>query len=296
MHKKKIQAFACVLLAALLTVTAAGCKAETSEYDALQSKIADLEAENAALRAQIDTLTAQLGDAGGLYLSDWDLSASIWEGSAGADVFLTATPAAFRDGMTAEFLVYLDSQIASSSSCSWDCTSFTARAALPVADGYSYFCILTDNAGETSQILLSSPESPVEDSLVYLQTSLTAYCNLFLGDWSAQDGKLTIGYSFAQAQLPRLAEAGSNVGFRGARLVLRLNGMEIDSQNLTLPEGEGEGSYEEAVYDLSFSIPQLGDDDQLDLVLEVTLTTDGVISTIGGSWFLSDGNLNLVVG
>ena len=72
--------------------------------------------------------------------------------------------------------------------------------------------------------------------------------------------------------------------------------MEIDSQNLTLPEGEGEGSYEEAVYDLSFSIPQLGDDDQLDLVLEVTLTTDGVISTIGGSWFLSDGNLDLVVG
>lgn len=86
------------------------------------------------------------------------------------------------------------------------------------------------------------------------------------------------------------------MGFRGARLVLQLNGMEIDSQNLTLPEGEGEGSYEEALYDLSFNIPQLGNDDQLDLVLEVTLTTDGVISTVGGSWFLADGTLNLVVG
>ena len=293
MHKKRILAFACALLAALLAVTAAGCKADTSEYE---KRISELEAENAALRAQIDTLSAQLGDAGGLYLSDWDLSASIWEGSGGADITLTATPAAFRDGMTAEFLVYLDSQIASSSACSWDGTSFTAKAKLPVADGYSYFCILSDNAGETSQILLSSPESPVEDSLVYLQTSLTAYCNLFLGDWSVQDGRLMIGYGYAQAQLPRLAESGTNVGFRGARLVLQLNGMEIDSQNLTLPAGETDGSYEEALYDLSFSIPQLGNDDQLDLVLEVTLTTDGVISTVGGSWFLSDGTLNLVVG
>ena len=192
MHKKRILAFACALLAAVLAVTAAGCKADTSEYE---KRISELEAENAALRAQIDTLSAQLGDAGGLYLSDWDLSASIWEGSGGADITLTATPAAFRDGMTAEFLVYLDSQIASSTSCSWDGTSFTAKAKLPVADGYSYFCILSDNAGETSQILLSSPESPVEDSLVYLQTSLTAYCNLFLGDWSVQDGRLMIGYA-----------------------------------------------------------------------------------------------------
>ena len=41
---------------------------------------------------------------------------------------------------------------------------------------------------------------------------------------------------------------------------------------------------------------QLGSDDQLDLVLEVTLTTDAVITTIGGSWFLTDGQLSLVVG
>lgn len=293
MHRKRIRAFACILLAAFLTVAAAGCKADTSEYE---KRISELEAENTALRAQIDALTAQLGESGGLYLSDWDLSASIWEGSGGADVTLTATPAVFREGLTAEFLVYLGSEIASSAPCSWDGTCFTAKAKLPVADGYSYFCILNDNSGESSQILLSSPESPVEDRLVYLQTSLTAYCSLFLGDWSAQDGKLTIGYGYAQAQLPRLAESGTNVGFRGARLVLKLNGMEIDSQNLSLTEGEGEGSYEEALYDLSFPIPQLGDDDQLDLMLEVTLTTDGVISTNGGSWFLSDGTLNLVVG
>ena len=45
MHKKRILAFACALLAALLAVTAAGCKADTSEYE---KKISDLEAENAA--------------------------------------------------------------------------------------------------------------------------------------------------------------------------------------------------------------------------------------------------------
>lgn len=293
MLKKRITALACVLLTVILAVSAAGCKADTSEYE---KRISELESENAALRAQIDTLSAQLSETGGLYLSDWSLSASVWEGAGGADITLTATPAFYKDSMTAEFLVYLDGQKAGSATCYWDGTSFSAKVSLPVADGYSYFCSMEDNSGENAQILLSSPDAPIEDSLVFLHTSLTAYGNLFLGDWSVDNGRLTIHNGFAQFQLPRLAETGTNVGFRGARLVLRLNDMEIDSQNLTLPEGEGEGSYEEAITDLSFSIPQLSNDDQLDLALEVTLTTDGVISTVGGSWFLSDGQLCLVVG
>lgn len=294
MHKQKARALACGLLSVVLAFSFAGCKKDNTAE--LEKQIAELESENASLRTQIDALTAQLAEDVGLYLSEWNMLPTVWDGSGGADVQLTAVPSSYRDGMEAEFLVYLDGQKVASAKCVWNGTSFNATVPIRAADGYSFFCSLSDSTGENAQILLSSPDAPTEDTLVYLQSSLTAYCNLFLGDWTSQDGRLTVQNSYAQVQLPRLAESGTSVGFRGARLVLKLNGQEIDSQNLTMPEGEGPGSYEENLSDLSFTVPQLGNDDQLDLVLEVTLTTDAVISTVGGSWFLADGQLNLVVG
>lgn len=294
MHKQKVRALACALLSVVLAFSAAGCKKDNTAE--LENRITELEAENASLRSQIDALTAQLTEDVGLYLSEWNMQPTVWDGSGGADIQLTAVPSSYRGGMEAEFLVYLDGQKVASAKCVWNGTGFNATVPIRAADGYSFFCNLSDSTGESAQILLSSPDAPTEDALVYLQSSLTAYCNLFLGDWTSQDGRLTVQNSYAQVQLPRLAESGTSVGFRGARLVLKLNGQEIDSQNLTMPEGEGPGSYEENLSDLSFTIPQLGNDDQLDLVLEVTLTTDAVISTVGGSWFLADGQLNLVVG
>lgn len=294
MRKHNLRAFACALLAVIFAVSIAGCKADNSTE--LENRISELENENTLLRSQIDALTAQLAKDVGLYLSEWSMQPTVWDGSGGADILLTAVPSTYRDGMEADFLVYLDGQKVASAKCVWNGSSFNATVPVKAADGYSFFCNLSDSTGENAQILLSSPDAPTEDALVYLQSSLTAYCNLFLGEWNSQDGKLTVQNSYAQVQLPRLAESGTSVGFRGARLVLKLNGQEIDSQNLTMPEGEGPGSYEENLSDLSFTIPQLGSDDQLDLVLEVTLTTDAVITTIGGSWFLTDGQLSLVVG
>ncbi len=66
--------------------------------------------------------------------------------------------------------------------------------------------------------------------------------------------------------------------------------------NLDMPEGEGAGSYETTLENIRFDLPEMSEDDQLDLMLLATLTSDAVISTNAGSWFLSDGELNLVVG
>ncbi len=294
MLKHKLRAFACGLLAILTVLLSVGCgKENTTEYE---QRISELESENARLQAQIDSLTAQMNSDGYLYLTDWSLSAAVWEGSGGADITLTAIPSSYKDGMTADFVVYLDGQKVFSNACTWSGSNFTGRASLEAKDGYSYFCVLGDGDEESSQILLASPDSPTEDALVYMHTSMNAYCNLFLGDWTSEDDMLTITGGYAQAQLPRLSESGANVGYRGARLVLQLNGMEIDSQNLTMVEGENEAGYEASISDITFTIPQLSSDDQLDLVLEVTLTTDAIIRTTGGSWYLSDGTLNLVVG
>lgn len=292
MIKKKSIA-AVIALIVLVCGVLAGCGGKTSEYE---ERIAQLEAENETLRDQIDALNAQLQVGSGLYLSGWELTGKAWEGSGGADITFTAQPASYQDGMSAKLVVYLDGAVISSSECQWDGSSFTARASLPADDGYGYYCLLTDAKGSSSQVLLASPENPVEYALVYLQTGLTAYCNVFLQDWSSDGSSLSISSGYAMVQLPQLPEDGVNVDFRGARLALLLNGEEIDSVNLDMPEGEGAGSYETTLENIRFQLPELGEDDQLDLMLLATLTSDAVISTNAGSWFLFDGELNLVVG
>lgn len=290
---KKKSVIAAIALIALICGVLTGCGGKNSEYE---ERIAQLESENQTLRDQIDALNAQLQVGSGLYLSDWELTGKAWEGSGGADITFTAQPASYQDGMTAKLVVYLDGATVSTSECQWDGSSFKGRASLPADDGYGYYCLLTDAKGSSSQVLLASPENPVEYALVYLQTGLTAYCNVFLQDWSSDGNSLTISSGYATVQLPQLPEDGVSVGFRGARLAMLLNGEEIDSVNLDMPEGEGAGSYEAVLENIRFQLPELGEDDQLDLMLLATLTSDAVISTNAGSWFLSDGHLNLVVG
>lgn len=291
--KKRKSIAALIALIAAVCVIIAGCGGKTSEYE---ERIAQLEAENQTLRDQIDSLNAQLQVGSGLYLTGWELTGQAWEGSGGADIFFTAQPASYQEGMTAKLVVYLEGNTVAEANCRWDGSAFTARTSLAADDGYGYYCLLTDAGGSSSQVLLTSPENPVEYALVYLQTSLTAYCNVYLESWTSDSSSLTISSGYAMVQLAQLPEEGSNVGFRGARLALLLNGEEIDSQNLEMPEGEGTGSYEAALENIRFSLPELSGDDQLDLMLLATLTSDAVISTNAGSWFLSDSGLELVVG
>ncbi len=209
---KRKSIIAVFVLFALVCMTIAGCGGKTSEYE---ERIAQLEAENQTLRDQIDALNAQLQVGSGLYLSNWELTGKAWEGSGGADISFTAQPSAYQDGMTAKLVVSLNGATISSSSCLWDGSSFTASASLPADDGYSYSCLLTDAKGSSSQVVLASPENPVEYALVYLQTSLTAYCNVFLEDWVSDGSSLTISSGYAMVQLPQLPEDGVNVDFRG---------------------------------------------------------------------------------
>lgn len=262
-------------------------------------RIEALEQENQALKAQIGTLSSRLDSMSvGSGLSDWNLVATAWEDGMGADVTMSAAPGTYEEGMEAAFSIRLKGHEVRSVTCDWDGTAFfTATAKLEAADGYSYYCVLTTADGERQQFALSTPENPVFDIPVYLETSLNAYCNMMLDSWVAEGGKLTISLAYLQAQLPRLSESGDMPTITKSRLLLVYNGEDFSDLAVTLEPGEGPGAYELTLSGGDLGWPtELAEGDNLDLYLEVELSDGGKLTTMGGSWYYGDGGLDLVVG
>ena len=279
-----------ILLAGLLLLAATGCANNNEDY------IARLEDENAQLRSQVEALTSQLQVLGeNVGLVNWDLQVQAWNSGSGATVTFTGTPALYAQEQSATFTVWLEGEEVASVPCQWNGSVYTGVVDLDAADGYSYYCTLISSNGSKEQLPLNTPENPVYDNLVYLQTGLTAYCNLIVDGWEDEGGKLTITSGFVQAQLPRVGTE-ENPLFAGAQLLLRLNGEVVETQDLDLPEGEGEGSYEQVLSGVSFQMPAMEDDYQLEVALVVTLSDGQTITSSGGSWYYNGGEMLMVVG
>ena len=259
--------------------------------------VSQLEMDIQALQNQVDALSARLdaleGNSG---LQDWDLSAISWSDNDGANVTLTAAPFAYHEGQSAVFVVRLGTQEAASVPCQWNGSVYTGSVDLEAADGYGYYCVLTSANGAKEQIALNTPENPVDDTLVYMETSLTAYCNMIVDGWEDEGGSLNITSGYVQIQMPRILAGETDVSLAEAQLVLRVNGSAVESQALELPEGEGEGSYEKILGGISFTMPELADDYQMELVLEVTLSSGQVLTASGGTWYYNAGEMFMVVG
>lgn len=279
-----------VLVCSVLMLALAGCGKEKDD------KVTTLESENAQLQEELDSANAQLDQLEKAGLKTWDLSAIAWIDANGATVTFTGEPNAHEDGQTAQLLVRFNGEEMASQDCTWDGSKYTAVVDLEAADGYSYTCVLTAVDGTMEQIVLSSPDNPTVDTLVYMQSSLTAYCNLFVADYEVKDEKMNITSGYVQVQLPQISADGSKVTFEGAELVFLLNGETLETQKIDLPQGEGAGSYESALTSVSFNMPEMKDDYQLDLNLNVKLSGGSTITANGGSWFYNNGKLNMVVG
>ena len=119
-------------------------------------------------------------------------------------------------------------------------------------------------------------------------TETEASAELYLTDWLAGDGELTLDI-FARAMLP----AGAQVS--GARLLL-LSGSTCQELPIELRPGEADGSFEAELSGLTFTIPELEPDDELELQLMVTFTGGSVIQAYGVSWYLEEGMLCLISG
>lgn len=225
-------------------------------------------------------------------LQAWELSAQVWSSSNGATVTLTAQPRAYEKGQGASLVVRLEGKEVENVSCNWDGNYFTASVDLEAADGYEYECVFFPAQGVGEHYTLSD----AYDSLVYMKRSLDAYCNLYISDFKDADGKFTVTAGWASVQLPQLTTAGTTIGFQKAQLVFTLNGETIETQDIDLPKGEGEGSYESSLSNISFTMPQMDDDYQLDLTLVVTLTNGEELTADGGSWFYNNNELKMAAG
>ena len=258
--------------------------------------IDDLYAENRQLREQIEALDGQLNQLLTVVnLQTWTLDVSPWSDSTGADVTLTATPSGYRPGVSAEFLVMLEGTLIQSIPCAWDGSVFSATASLSAADGYSYFFLLTSPTG-TQQLPLSDPNLPETDIAVYLQSSLSSYCNLVIHDWTENSGgSLVLTDAYAQAQLPRISAKGS-VEILTADIVLRHNGAETSRVPIQLSPNEVAGSLDVTITNLELSMPELAATDVLELTLEVLLSDGRHLNAFGITWTLDNGKLTSAVG
>ena len=282
-----------VMIVALLA-SFAGCSKAPDEASA--ARIAELEAQNAALQAQITALTNEIDTMKQrAALKDWTLDATPWNDSNGATVTFAATPVNYVEGQKAALSVRMGELEAESTNCIWNGTTFVGSVELGAADGYSYYCILTSLDGSQEEIALNTPDNITNDALVYLGTNLSAYANLIVEDWEVKGNNLVLKSGYIQAQMPRLTASGAASVSKSA-LVLKLNGTETSRVDLTLPAGEGDGSYEMALTETALAMPTMSDDYQLDLYLEVVLSTGNTLQTVGGSWHSNNGELLLVVG
>ena len=285
LQKKKSVLIVCVVLVCVAATILSGCskKAENSET------IAPVQATDptAAVAVPAGALAnvEMEGD-----LESWEMSAAVWSSSNGATVSFKGHPRNYEEGQSASFVVRLEGETVENAYCNWDGNYYTASVDLEAADGYEYEFVLFSPLGAAENYTLSD----AYDSLVYMKRALDAYCNLYISDFKEEGGKFVVTAGWASVQLPQLSN--TPVSFQKAQLQFMLNGETIETKDIDLPKGEGEGSYETSLSDISFTIPKMDDDYQLDLMLTVTLTDGTELSSAGGSWFYNNGELKMAAG
>ena len=78
--------------------------------------------------------------------------------------------------------------------------------------------------------------------------------------------------------------------------MLRLNGQIAAKVPIVLSPSEVAGSYEMVIRDLHLPMPELENDDKLELYLEVTLSDGRHLNAFGIGWYLENGKLLASVG
>lgn len=278
---------ACLLCCLLLTGCAQGPD-HSAEIAEMRQEITDLRSRVQALEEKVILLETGA-------VADWSLTGVPLTQGSGAEITLSVTPTAYREGQLALLRVLLEGRSVAELYCDWDGTAYTARVDLDAADGYSYHLILSDPEGDVEHLELNSPEKCTDSRLVYLYSSLNAGCMLNIFEWHAAAGMLILDAGSAEVQLPTLTATGEAAVCTGARLALVLDGTELESRTLTLPQGE-ENTLLIGVNGMEFAMPELEEGSQLELTLEVTLSDGQVLSHCGSSWYVFDGELIQAVG
>lgn len=239
----------------------------------------------------LPTASGQTGE-----LTSFTMTATAWSSSNGATVRFTAVPESHEDGQSAIFLARLDGEEVDRIPCQWDGSTYTAELDLNAADGYFYYCILVAPDGTEKEVDINTPDQMTCPELISLATALESYCTITLNETQAEGDKLTITDGYYQVQLPLVTRTGEAVSIASVNLILKSGEEEVASQELSVPEEISELIYQSKLSGTTFTIPEMEDDQQLELMLEVTLSDGQVLTTTGGNWHYAGGELLGVVG
>ncbi len=240
----------------------------------------------------VPTLTA--GET--LELENFRLSASTWSSPNGATIHLTATPNGYAEGQSAAFVVRLEGEEVENVPCDWTGGVYTASAELNAADGYCYYVVLTSTDGTQTEVEVNTPTSPTDEALINLASSLESYCSLTVESFTQDGSKLTLTQGSALVQAPRITNNDEAISCSEAALVLIFNDEEVSRTTLTLTPGEESGAFTASLADVTLELPQMEDDQQVSLRLEVTLSNGQSLSASGAAWWYMDGQLLSAVG
>ena len=284
-------ALVCALAALALAALSLGSIPEDQSH-----LIDDLYEKNARLQGRVEELEGKLDQLlTAVSLQSWNLDVAPWPDSTGADVTLSAVPSVYQSDFRADFVVMLDGNQVIRQECQWDGGAFVATVSLDATDGYSYYCHLTTPAG-SQKLPLTGPNSDDAGTVVYLGSSLSAYCNLVVNNWAENSHEsLMLTDAYAQVQLPRISAQGA-VEIATAEIVLRLNGEDCHRIPIQLNASEVEGSLELIIKDLALPMPELQEGDALELFLEVTLTDGRHLIAFGITWRMEGDRLSSAVG
>ena len=249
------------------------------------------------MKNQLDKLTNDLNilmlqqgvQPGVALLESWELKPAVWADGTGADITLTAVPANYTEGMSAQLNVCFGQEV-NAVQCQWNGNAFVATASVAAEDGYTYILVL-----DGEELELASPANPAAYIPVYLQSSLGYNCTLMINGWESDMAKLKLTDAHLQVNLPLLATDGG-AKIQSTALVMRLGIEEVNRKELTMKEGEGEGSFELTLQNFNLTLPEMQENDQVDLWLEVTLSDGQVLLSATSSWYLAEGKLTLVAG
>jgi len=231
-----------------------------------------------------------------LELTDWTMSASTWSSPNGATIHISATPNHYADGQKASFVVRLEGEDIASIPCQWDGAVYTASADLNAANGYCYYMVLTAANGTAYEVAVNTPTAPVNEAFINMEASLESYCSIIVEASEFDDSHLTLTEGKVQVQVPAITNDGESISCQDVTLVLSYNGQELGSQALDLSQTDTPGLYEAQLAGTMFDLPEMEEDQKVELTLNVTLTNGHSMSAYGGNWIYNAEALLPVVG
>ena len=168
-----------------------------------------------------------------------------------------------------------------------------------IAVGLSVFSLLALQDATDRMAALEQKNAFLQEqvnTLAAFQNSVSsdAYCHLMVNQWSSDLTNLTVVNGVAQVTVT--TSGSSELLVQSAQLVLRQGVREFSRIPVSLLVGENGTNFEALLENISFPLPELEENDQVDLWLEVVLSDGQILLSPACGWYRSGNDLFMVAG